>query len=275
VEIDVGYDAHRYFRDIVTQFDLVVHAAAFAPNRKVIDTTPTAMPYNVGLDSAMFNWAVETAQPRVVYLSSCAVYPAVLQSQFMTKRFVEDFVGYDKFHLSEAFPFGIDPTPVDRYGWTKLIGEHMARATNEYGGTRVTVVRPFSGYGTDQSTAFPFRAFIERAKHREDPFRIWGDGNQVRDWIHIDDIVKAVMELVDAKVTAPVNLCTGTGTSMRQLVQKIIMKIPDPEYAPLIRTDSMESPGVSYRVGDPTFLHNFYVPTITLDEGIHRALKGE
>jgi hypothetical protein len=37
------------------------------------------------------------------------------------------------------------------------------------------VVRPFSGYGADQSADFPFGAFTARAARREDPFLIWGD----------------------------------------------------------------------------------------------------
>lgn len=273
VDIAWSTDCLDVFESERTQYDLVVHAAATAPNRVAIDKHPGDFPYNVMLDSTMFDWAIRTAQPRVLYLSSCAVYPAILQGWQMRKPFIEDFVGYDSFYLSDAFPFGIDPTPIDRYGWTKLIGEHMARATNEASQTRVTVVRPFSGYGSDQSDLFPFRAFLERARAKANPFEIWGSGKQIRDWIHIDDIVKACMTLVDAKVTEPVNLCTGIGTSMNELVFKMLSAI---KYNAIVRTNpGGEHRGADFRVGDPAKLKTYYTPSITLDEGIARAFKGE
>lgn len=274
--IDIQVDALNFFKHVTTQFDLVVHAAAMAANRKGIDFHKNAFPYNVMLDSSMLNWAYRTAQQHVVYLSSCAVYPKVLTTHMMTKRLHEDFVGYDQFHLSNIFPLGVDPTPLDRYGWAKLIGEHMARAVNEAGGTFVTVVRPFSGYGTSQSPDFPFRAFIERVKAREDPFKIWGTGTQVRDWIHIDDIVRGTLALVEAKVTQPVNLCTGIATSMRSLAEQMFTAADwNGRYDPLIQTLSDEPNGADFRVGDPELLSKYYTPRVSLNEGISRALKGK
>ena len=65
-------------------------------------------------------------------------------------------------------------------------------------GVPVTIVRPFSGYGPDQDTTYPFTAFAERAARRADPFDVWGDGQQVRDFVHVTDIVNATLALVDA-----------------------------------------------------------------------------
>lgn len=253
-----GQDALQYFATHQRQFDLVVHAAAAGPNRKAIDAKPMNFAYNLMLDAAMFDWAHRTTQPRVVYLSSCAVYSDDLtRGTYGQHPFVESRWGIH---------------PFDRYGMTKRTGEQMAQALNEAGGTRVTVVRPFSGYGSDQSTDFPFGAFIERARNREDPFKIWGSGNQVRDWIHIDDIVRGTMTLVDAGVTTPTNLCTGLGTSMIALARMVCLAA---DYDPIYACDATEPNGVMYRVGDTEKLHDYYTPKVTLFSAIRRALEGK
>ena len=78
-------------------------------------------------------------------------------------------------------------------------------------------LQAFSGYGEDQDDRFPFGAFRARARRRDDPFEIWGDGEQVRDWIHVDDFVGAILAAYEHGVDGPVNLCTGIGTSFNDL----------------------------------------------------------
>src|SRR6266498_4063810 len=168
-------------------YDLVVHAAARSPHRAAIDGLPGTHVYNQLLDAAMFEWAIRTGQRRVLYLSSCAV---------------------------------LDPEP-DAYGQVKLAGERMAGQARACG-VPVSVVRPYSGYGEDQSGQFPFGAFVARARRRADPFEIWGDGKQVRDWIHVDDLVAGALAVARAGTDEPVSLCTGTGTSMLQLARLVV-----------------------------------------------------
>jgi nucleoside-diphosphate-sugar epimerase len=254
-----GDDALFVFREHhVRQYDLVVHAAATAPHRAAIDGQPMNLARDLMLDAAMFEWAVRTHQRRVLYLSSSAVYPVQFQD------------GAEDWRLHETntvSPLGIMPDAA--YGWTKLTGERMAAAANA-SGVAVHVVRPFSGYGEDQADRWPFGAFLSRAKRREDPFRIWGSGQQVRDWIHIDDVVAGALAIVEADVREPVNLCTGVGTSMVDLA---MMVCAEAGYEPRFSTDQGAPAGVAYRVGDPGRLHDIYRPRIGLDEGVARAFQ--
>jgi nucleoside-diphosphate-sugar epimerase len=132
----------------------------------------------------------------------------------------------------------------------------------------VTVVRPFSGYGEDQSEDFPFRAILERVKRREDPLTIWGDGTQVRDWIHIDDVIAGMLAVAESGTEEPVNLCTGVGTSMLELATLACLQV---HHMPDITLLTDKPAGVAYRVGDPTRFHEFYKPQVPLVEGIARA----
>lgn len=253
-------DAHIVFsqEDKRNVYDLVVHAAATAPFRAAIDSAPMNLASDLSLDAAMFEWAVRTRQKHVVYLSSSAAYPIALQQRGVRTQLSESAINPNVPELGDA-----------AYGLTKLIGERMADAARS-AGVPVTVVRPFSGYGEDQGENWPFGAFIGRALRREDPFTVWGDGTQTRDWIHIDDVVGAIMALVEAKVDIPVNLCTGIPTSMADMISMICDQAG---YIPKIEKKTDAPDGVHYRVGNPARLNRFYTPTVTVEEGIRRALS--
>lgn len=251
-------DALDLFATDATRYDLVVHCAAKAPYRAAIDSMPTNLVHDLMLDSAMFDWAVRTGQMHVVYLSSSAAYPVEFQRKGHRIKLAEGDIDLADPKLSDA-----------AYGVTKTVGEHMAKAVRA-AGVPVTVVRPFSGYGEDQGENWPFGAFIGRAVRREDPFTIWGDSTQVRDWIHIDDVVNGILALVEAGVEEPVNLCTGVPTDMLKMVMKIVAEAG---YYPDVKVDTEAPQGVHYRVGDPTLLHRYYTPQVTVEEGIRRALR--
>lgn len=241
-------------------YDLVLHLAAVSPHRAAIDGRALAVGAgNLALDAALFEWAARTRPGRVVYFSSSAAYPVWLQNGETPYRLAEDDIRPDRLNTG---------TPDAIYGWVKLTGERLADAYRAQGG-RVTVVRPFSGYGKDQSADFPFGAFRDRTLAREDPFTIWGDGEQVRDWIHVDDIVGATLAAVEQGVDGPLNLCTGVGTPMRELAELFTATAG---YRPEFELHPDKPAGVAYRVGNPTRLHEIYTSRVSLEEGVKRAL---
>jgi nucleoside-diphosphate-sugar epimerase len=262
-DILTGLDALDIFAaDDVPRVDLVVHAAASSPHRAAIDGEPQHLARNLQLDAAMFDWAVRTGQGRVLYLSSSAAYPIDLQDDHATARVLRE----DDIRWEGRRNIG-NPDAV--YGWAKLTGERLAEQARG-AGLPVTVVRPFSGYGEDQSEDFPFRALVERARRREDPFTIWGNGNQVRDWIHVDDVVAGMLAVAEGDTDEPVNLCTGTGWSMAELAYLACDRVG---YRPELRYLSDKPAGVAYRVGDPSRFHQFYKTQVSLAEGVERALR--
>lgn len=259
VSIDIagGYSVSDFVNDNADTeegetYDLVIHAAAAAPHRAAIDTEHGNFPYNVALDAQMIEWAMRTKPGRFVYLSSSAIYSNILGNIRMPFRERD----------------GDLYSPFDSYGETKRIGEQMIAHAQQHG-LNATVVRPFSGYGEDQSADFPFGAFAARAREKADPFIIWGSATQLRDWIHIDDIVGAVMALVASKVNGPVNLCTGVETSMQEVAT---MMCREAGYEPKLQVNKDAPMGVHYRVGDPMRLKDHYEPKITIEEGVKRMM---
>lgn len=266
-DIKEGLDCRVLFPLADRQYDLVVHAAAIVGGRMTIDGEPLKVATDVAIDSDMFNWATRTEQGRVLYFSSSAAYPVALQGEGphpeIKHQLQETFVNMPP---NPAFGMGM---PDQSYGWVKLTGEylaHLARAE----GLNVTVVRPFSGYGNDQDLTYPFPSFIERAKARRDPFTIWGDGTQVRDFIHVDDVVEACLRLVDSETRLPVNLGTGRATSFNDLATLVTRAAG---YSPWFVHELGKPRGVLHRVADVTRMSSFYTPKVSLEDGIRRALR--
>lgn len=262
VRIDINrtfhaMDARHFFSFNKHQFDLVIHLAAIVGGRATIEGQPMAVATDLAIDSDFFQWVLRTKPKRVVYFSSSAAYPTFLQEQAGTQLQERDI---DLNNIKN---------PDLTYGWVKLTGEMLANYVRKEG-LKISIFRPFSGYGTDQDPAYPFRAFIERSKSKANPFDIWGDGNQTRDFIHIEDVVRATMAGIEADVEVA-NLCTGRATDFNTLAQMVATQAG---YQPAFRRVQDAPQGVSYRVGDPTYMNTFYTPTITLEEGIARALAG-
>jgi nucleoside-diphosphate-sugar epimerase len=265
-------DVREWFMmDSGGRWDLVVHCAANVGGRATIDGDPLWVAENLELDAAMFRWAADYRLPRVVYYSSSAAYPVELQDgrdcldcgHRPHGPLREDDIQLDQARIGK---------PDNTYGWAKVTGEMLAEHARA-AGVAVHVLRPFSGYGEDQGVEYPFGAFIDRAKRRADPFEIWGDGRQVRDWVHIDDVIGATLAVIEADYQEPVNVCTGRAVSMEDLAYLIVRAIQDPDYRPDLKrlTTAPNGPCV-YRVGDPTRLKMIYKPQISIEQGIRRAL---
>lgn len=260
IDLVDGHDALDFFRTDDTRYDLAVHCAAIVGGRASIDGSPLGVATNLALDSWYFRWLTRARVPRAVYYSSSAAYPVELQQPGPLRRLVETDIDLDNPRLPDA-----------TYGLAKVTGERLARYA-EAEGCRVHVLRPMSGYGTDQADCYPFPAFIARALRQDDPFEIWGDGGSTRDWIHISDLVGATLAAVDQDVTGPFNLGTGRATSFDELARLVTR---EHGYVPALKHRLGAPQGVYHRVADPTRMREFYRPTVSLEEGIARALRGE
>lgn len=239
-------------------FDLVVHCAAVIGGRETIDGDPLDTAANFSLDAEMFRWASAARPGRVVYFSSSAAYPVQYQTG-VPRLLVENDLNIHRAWIGQ---------PDQVYGWSKVVGEVLAHRLRDLD-VPVTVVRPFSGYGTGQDDTYPFPAFVARALARQDPFEVWC-GDCVRDFIHVDDIVSGTLSAVDAGHDGPFNLCTGRPVSFYELSGLVCAAAGyDPDI--LHRTD--KPTGVRYRVGDTVRMSWVFTPDVTLEQGIERAVR--
>ena len=258
IDLKNGNDCRKFFQTDDTHYDLVLHLAAIVGGRATIEGQPLAVATDLSIDAELCQWAMRTRPSRLVYFSSSAAYPIRLQqSAYQLKESVINHNCVDN--------------PDMTYGWAKLTGEYCLQFIHP-AHTRVMIFRPFSGYGTDQDLAYPFPSYIDRARRRADPFDIWGDGTQVRDFIHIVDVVNAVAEAIQQDVTGPINLGAGIPVSFNDLCQ---MVCEQSGYTPQIQHHLDAPVGVFYRCSDNRKMLSFYQPRISLEEGIYRALKNQ
>ena len=256
-------DVRDFVARLECDFDLVIHCAAIVGGRLKIDGDPLAVAEDLAIDSDVLRWVVKAKnRPKVVYFSSSAVYPICFQRNDTLKC-----------HLSESLVrFGNDKIGVPDmiYGWSKLTGEYLAQLAVKQYGADVVIYRPFSGYGEDQSFDYPFPSIIRRVVNRENPITIWGSGDQCRDFIHIDDIVEAVMHTKDLlKPGEVLNLGSGVPHTFSDLV---FLACKETGFKPNIEFDTTKPEGVFYRVADTYKLDWFYKPKVSLEEGIRRVV---
>jgi nucleoside-diphosphate-sugar epimerase len=259
IDIKSKKDCRDFFKENTDVFDLVIHCAAIVGGREKIEGEPLIIATDLAIDADMFNWAVRTHQNRVVYFSSSAAYPISMQGIYRPQKLGESAIELDNIH-----------NPDMTYGWTKLTGEMLAGFAKKQG-INVHIIRPFSGYGADQDETYPFPSFIKRIKERQDPFIIWGDGEQVRDFIHIDDIIQGVLAVIEKDIQQPINMGTGRAISFNELAL-IMFRLAN--WTPNKIDHLLEKPvGVMYRVCQPDKFFSIYRPRISLEEGILEAFK--
>lgn len=256
-------DARNFFRESNEYFDLAIHCAAVVGGRQLIES-PLAHAGNLEIDAALFRWAERVKPGRVVYVSSVAVYPEALQRGSFRLRLHEDL---SALRSHDPSPILSSPGMPDQvYGWAKLTGEYLASRTS----VPVSIPRPFTVYGEGQDAVFPFANILAQIRDRRDPVAVWGSGSQVRDFIHVDDVVNGILAMAGQGIDGPVNLCTGRAVSLNEL---IAMMGNAAGYFPYVEHLEGKPEGLLYRVGDPGRLHEFYTPKITLEEGIRKGLQ--
>jgi nucleoside-diphosphate-sugar epimerase len=260
VDIKEGNDCRDYFKSSNVRFDLIIHLAAIVGGRETIENDPLSVATDLSIDSEFFNWCIRSDQDcPIIYFSSSAAYPIRYQTKGVAKRLSEGDI-----NLNDMM------SPDYTYGWAKLSGEYLAMFAKQYG-KKVHVFRPFSGYGETQDLDYPFPSFMKRILERHDSFEIWGDGTQVRDFIHMEDIIKATLRAVELEILDPVNLGWGIPTCFNDLAHMAFeISGHTPKYGIKHLTD--KPVGVMFRCSDSSFLHSFYKPEITLEMGIERAL---
>jgi len=169
------------------------------------------------------------------------------------------------------------PSPNDRFaGWAKRMGELQAEAYRiEYGWNDIYIVRPANVYGPwdnfDPENAMVIPSLIKRAVDGENPLNVWGDGSAIRDFIHARDCAKGMIEVFDHSITEPVNLASGKGISIREIVETIVPLV-DPQ--PEVVWDTSKPSGDSRRVLDTSRAESYGIfPKISLKDGICETLE--
>lgn len=246
----------------IDKFADVFHFAAIVGGRAKIDGDPLLVARDLSIDAEFFYWITRQKPERVLYPSSSAAYPISLQTES------------DAIALKESdIDFNDMGQPDMTYGWTKLTGEFLAKIAASHYGIHITCIRPFSGYGEDQDLTYPTPAIARRAALKEDPFEVWGTGNQGRDFVHIDDILDITLLAMD-KISdgTAINIGHGKLTSFLELIE-IFTEFAG--YKPTVKQLLDKPVGVHSRYSDMTWVKENlgWQPKISIKEGMRRVYE--
>jgi nucleoside-diphosphate-sugar epimerase len=166
---------------VVDGMSLVFHLAADHGGRGYVDLHQAACATNLMLDGMLFQACRKAGVEKVVYASSGCVYPNYIQTDPGKELYLtEDMAGP---------PYDAD----NMYGWAKLMAEMTLRAYHRDFGMKSASCRYFTVYGPRGVENHAVIAMIARAFLGQDPFIVWGTGEQIRNWTYVTDIVRGTV----------------------------------------------------------------------------------
>jgi GDP-D-mannose 3',5'-epimerase len=182
---------------------------------------------------------------RYFFASSACVYNASKQQRADVTALVEE----------DAYPAMAE----DGYGWEKLFSERMCRHFREDFGLETRVARFHNVYGPhgtfeggrEKAPAAMCRKVIEADLSGERSIEIWGDGEQTRSFMYIDDCVEGIHKIHDGHFTEPINL----GSSELVSINELVSIVEDLAGCELARRHDLGAPkGVRGRNSDNTLI---------------------
>jgi GDP-L-fucose synthase len=113
------------------------------------------------------------------------------------------------------------------YGWMKRYLEKLAEYVAAHSQVKIGIVRPSALYGRwdnfDSAGSHVIPALIRKALERQDPFQVWGSGEEVRDFLHVSDLARGTLLVLEKYATCePINLGYGRGVTIREIVGIIL-----------------------------------------------------
>jgi nucleoside-diphosphate-sugar epimerase len=184
-------------RSAMQGVDTVFHLAADHGGRGYVDLHQAGPASNFFLDGLVFAEALRAKVKKVVFASSGCVYPNFLQSDVKKE-----------IYLTEDLTKG--PNDADNtYGWAKLMGEFTLSAYAKEHSMGAASCRYFTVYGPRGVENHAVIAMIARAFLGQNPFEVWGDGTQIRNWTYIEDIVEGTI-LAGEKINDGTAINLGT-----------------------------------------------------------------
>ncbi|MFZ5845613.1 MAG: SDR family NAD(P)-dependent oxidoreductase [Patescibacteria group bacterium] len=241
--------------------DYVFHLAAIHGGRGVVDTHQAVFAKNTLMDTLLIQEAHKARIKKFIFASSGCIYPNYLQKNPQQKLYLtEEMAGppYD---------------PDNMYGWAKLTTEIILRAyARDYKMASVSC-RFFTVYGERGVENHGVVALIAKAFIRQDPYEVWGDGNQVRNWTYVGDIVSG---MIAAAETVSDGSAVNLGTMERIKVIDAVKQIfAYTNFHPKIHLQPDMPTGPLNRVCDNSRSRRLlgWQPKVKFKEGLARTIN--
>jgi len=158
------------------------------------------------------------------------------------------------------------------YAVSKLAGEHLTRAYHQERGMPTTTVRPFNVYGPGQMGEGAVKEFVTRALRNED-LLIHGEGNQIRAWCYIDDLIDGLLLAMTHPAAVGESFNIGNARAVITvygLAQTVVRVLESKSIVRFVKRDYAD---VELRVPSVRKARDVlgFEPKVDLEEGIRRT----
>ena len=199
--------------EICNNIDYVFMCAANTSGANVILNTPLVhLTPNIIMNMNMLESSYKNGVKKFLFLSSNTVYPV------SDKAVKENDVNNEFFHSYHIVAWMKRFTEIVCDMYSTKISDPMetivVRPGNLYG--------PYDKFDREKSKVIP--ALIRRAVEKQDPFEVWGDGMDLKDFLYIDDFIEGLllsMELL--KSSDPINIAFGSAITIKDVLKEILV----------------------------------------------------
>lgn len=253
-------------RQAVKGVELVFNLAADMGGMGFIENNKALCMLSVLINTNLLLEAKNAGVERFFFSSSACVYNGDKQKNPKVVPLKEE----------DAYP----ALPEDGYGWEKLFSERMCRHFEEDFGLQCRVARYHNVYGPlgtyeggrEKAPAAMCRKVIEAKMSGNHEIEIWGDGNQTRSFMYIDDCTKGTQMIMESEIHEPINLGSSELVTINQLAD-IVEEIAGVK---LKRRYKLDAPkGVNGRNSDNTKIQQYlgWEPSIKLKDGMAKTYE--
>ena len=264
---DLEYITKTELNNLFRDQEIVFHLAAIHGGRGFITTHPADVSSNFSIDHHVFEACMNSNVKNLVFASTACVYPTELQNEIGSNY---------KLKEEDSDPLKLDGymSADIEYGWGKLMSEMQLHAFRKQYGLKGCPVRFVTAYGPRENKTHAIIALIYKAIEKMEPFEIWGNGEQERDFTYVEDIVEGSI-LAGEKIFdgTPINLGTGTRYRIKEVVEmicKILNWRPDN-----FKFDTSKPVGALSRALDNSTAKKLlgWEPRFTLEDGLEKTIE--
>ncbi len=201
----------RQASEAVRGTEIVMHAAGITGGAPLAISEPGAMVApNAVINSQVIHACAKEKVSRLGFISSIVVYPPMNEP------------------MKEEQAWSGEPYPLYAgLAWVKRFSEKLCKFYQDNSGLKVAIIRPSGAYGRfdnfDENTSHVLPAIIKRALSGVNPLKVWGDGRDIRDFVHASDIARGLLLAVEKYATCdPVNIASGQACTTKELAQTIL-----------------------------------------------------